>query len=113
MSWRLKRTIQCAKCPWKVTTNPHDIPNNYCATKHAKLKNTIATPGDLTTIGEDHIHVMACHEDHETHCLGWLMNQLGPGNNIALRIHIRHCENIRDVRLVGEQHETFEDTLPG
>lgn len=55
---------------------------------------------------------MACHETHDAHCLGWLMHQLGPGNNLALRISVIGCENIREVELCGEQHETFEDTVP-
>jgi len=49
---------------------------------------------------------------HDAHCVGWLMNQLGPGNNIPLRLSVLSCENLKQVRLVGEQHETFEDTLP-
>ena len=27
--WKLKRTRQCEKCPWRKATNPHDIPNGY------------------------------------------------------------------------------------
>ncbi len=49
---------------------------------------------------------------HDAHCLGWLMNQLGPGNNIGLRLSLLDCENLDKVKLVGEQHECFEDTLP-
>ena len=26
----LKRTKQCKNCPWKVSTNPFDIPDGYC-----------------------------------------------------------------------------------
>lgn len=40
--WMLKRTIQCAKCPWKVSTNPNEIPDGYCETKHKVLEETIA-----------------------------------------------------------------------
>lgn len=59
---------------------------------------------------------MACHESvpaDEMHCVGWIENQMGPGNNIALRIQLRDCENIGELRTVGEQHQTFDDTLPG
>ena len=31
---KLKRLKQCAKCPWKVSTDPHDIPN-FCCSAHA------------------------------------------------------------------------------
>lgn len=51
---------------------------------------------------------MACHETHDAHCIGWLANQLGPGNNIALRLAMRDCENIRKLKLIGEQRQLFE-----
>lgn len=110
--WTLKRTVQCAKCPWRKSTNPHDIPNGYDVEKHKNLKRTIATPGDLRTVFSREMRVMACHEDHESHCIGWLMNQIGPGNNIGLRLRMSSCANAKDIKLIGEQHETFEDTLP-
>jgi hypothetical protein len=109
---KLKRTTQCAKCPWRVDVDPNDIPNGYCPTKHANLKDTIATEGDLSGLFGGTLKVMACHETHDAHCIGWLMNQLGPGNNIALRFQMRNCENLSKARLVGKQHERFEDTLP-
>lgn len=109
---RLKRTKQCAKCPWRKDVDPHDIPNGYCEVKHAALAGTIAKPSDLASVLSGRLHIMGCHETHEAHCVGWLVNQMGPGNNIALRISMRDCENFSKVRTVGEQHETFEDTLP-
>lgn len=113
---KLKRTTQCAKCPWRKDVNPHDIPNGYGADKHAALSCTIAKPGDIPSLlsmfSGGPMHVMACHETHGTHCIGWLANQLGPGNNIGLRLAMRNCENIRKLKLIGEQHKTFEDTLP-
>jgi Family of unknown function (DUF6283) len=110
---RLKRTKQCAKCPWKVSTNPHDIPDGYCEIKHANLKNTIAKEGELR-FGAP-LHVMACHHSNgndEMYCVGWLHNQLGVGNNIGLRIRMMGCENIGQLKIVGKQHHRFEDTLP-
>ncbi|WPE24248.1 hypothetical protein ShzoTeo12_54710 (plasmid) [Shinella zoogloeoides] len=111
MNWKLKRVRQCDKCPWKVSTDPHDIPNGYDEVRHAALTTTIAAPGSLTGTGR----AMACHEHpvgEEAHCVGWLMNQLGPGNNIPLRLKVRSCENIDAVVLDGPQHETFAETLP-
>lgn len=110
--WRLERTTQCAKCPWRTDVNPRDIPNGYSETKHQELKSTIVEPGDLSFLKENTLRIMACHEMHEAHCIGWLMNQLGPGNNIALRLHIRECENANQIKLIGEQHDSFQDTLP-
>lgn len=110
MAKRLKRTAQCAKCPWRKDVDPRDIPNGYCETKHANLKDTIAEPGAFDLSGP--LRAMACHETHDAHCVGWLSNQLGPGNNIPLRFAMMDCENLSKVRLKGEQHECFEDTLP-
>jgi hypothetical protein len=109
--WKLKRTAQCAKCPWRKDVDPYDIPNGYCETKHRGLASTIADPGALPALGAP-LNVMACHETEDAHCVGWLANQLGPGNNIGLRLSMLSCENVGKLRLVGEQHETFEDTLP-
>ena len=108
MPWKLKRTTQCDKCPWRVETDPYDIPNGYDPEKHAALESTIADPGSLIDTGR----AMACHETDDAHCVGWLANQLGAGNNIGLRIRMLSCENASKIRLRGEQHQTFEDTLP-
>jgi hypothetical protein len=110
---KLGRTNQCEKCPWRVDVDPNDIPNGYCEVRHQNLSATIAKPGALNF--NRVINVMACHESpvgKEQHCIGWLYNQLGDGNNIALRIQMRQCENLKDMRIVGEQHSRFEDTLP-
>lgn len=110
--FNLVRTKQCAKCPWKVSTNPHDIPDGYCPTKHKALEKTIAKEGDLN-FGT--MNVMACHHstgNDQMYCVGWLNQQLGVGNNIGLRLRMRNCGNIRDLKVYGDQHERFEDTLP-
>lgn len=109
---RLARTAQCGKCPWKTSTNPRDIPNGYCPSKHAALRSTIAEPG---AIGFGDLVIMACHDSPlgaEGPCIGWLTHQLGRGNNIALRLWARHVDNLGDVRTSGAQHQRFEDTLP-
>ncbi len=108
MNWKLKRTAQCAKCPWIKDSNPHEIPNGYDEEKHRALSCTIAEPGNLRDPGR----AMACHETDDAHCIGWLVNQIGPGNNIWLRLRMRGCTNADKIKLLGEQHETFEDTLP-
>jgi Family of unknown function (DUF6283) len=114
-SWKLKRTHQCEKCPWRKDVDPFDIPNGYTEERHRALKETIAEDpmASLAAHLEGHpLKIMACHEMHETHCIGWLAHQLGPGNNIQLRLHMSGCTNAKHIRLRGEQHETFEDTLP-
>jgi hypothetical protein len=103
---------QCKKCPWKTSTDPNNIPNGYDTAKHCALKSTIAEPGSLHGDG---LPIMACHETpigRELPCVGWLDNQLGPGNNIGLRMAILLHKIDGNVQTVGEQHERFEDTLP-
>lgn len=110
--WKLERTVQCKKCPWRKDVDPHDIPNGYSEERHRALGSTIAAPGDLSQLNDAELHVMACHETSQAHCIGWLAHQAGPGNNIALRLRLRTCENAHRIQTVGDQHETFEDTLP-
>jgi len=112
MAFEMKPRKQCTKCPWKVSTDPRDIPGGYCVEKHANLARTIATPGEVMLGGV--LRIMACHETtggRELPCVGWLVHQLGPGNNIPLRLAARDGR-YGDVRTVGPQHATFEDTLP-
>lgn len=111
-SWRLNFPVQCAKCPWRVDTNPFEIPRGYNVEKHKALKSTIAKPCDVASLRNEFIRAMACHDHHEEPCVGWLNNQLGPGNNILLRFHFRHCVNGREMRVIGDQHENLEDTIP-
>ena len=111
-TWRLQRTRQCAKCPWRTDVDPRDIPNGYSEEKHRSLERTIAVEGDLSVLASGELPVMACHEMHESHCIGWLSNQLGAGNNIALRVAAMSCENISEIETIGEQHARFEDTFP-
>jgi hypothetical protein len=119
--WKLKRVVQCAKCPWKQGTDPTSI--GYDKDRHHSMAKTIAEPGSIAGImnvgdagipaGGFRLDVMGCHEDeHETPCIGWLVNQIGDGNNIPLRISMMTCENAREMRTVGPQHETFDDMLP-
>jgi hypothetical protein len=101
---------QCKKCPWRVGVNPFDIPNGYCPTKHANLSSTIAEPGALVLDGP--LRMMACHETHDTPCVGWVVNQLGEGNNIPLRLAVLLGSVSGNVRTIGKQHATLEETLP-
>lgn len=98
---------QCKKCPWKKSINPYDI-KNYDRGMHENLKNTIGSGFEWSG------RSMSCHEYHEgdeNFCVGWLANQLGPGNNLTLRLKMRG-RDLSKYKLDGEQHLRFEDTLP-
>lgn len=110
----IKRLKQCDKCPWKVSTNPDDIPGGYSRERHRELIKTIAQPGSLWP-GDGTLNVMACHEapkGAEYHCVGWLNHQLGVGNNMALRFALLHSDRVNRLEIDGPQHQRFEDTLP-
>lgn len=101
---------QCEKCPWKVSTNPHDIPNGYDPAKHRALESTIAQPASFS--GNRELRIMVCHDTDDLPCVGWLNQQLGPGNNLWLRIQCIQGTIDNNVETVGLQHKDLESTLP-
>lgn len=102
------RTKQCGNCPWKKDSNLDKIPE-YDRLKHLDLATTIAEPGSL----DSSFDTMGCHESFEGDelCVGWLVNQIGVGNNIPLRIRMMQCSNAKDLEVFGEQFQTFEEML--
>lgn len=108
----MKTIHQCALCPWKVSTDPLEIPDGYSEDAHKALRCTIAEPGAFQP--SNGLRLMACHHSkpgEEFPCAGWLAHQMGPGNNLALRMAAM-AGRIPRFELDGEQHERFEDTLP-
>jgi hypothetical protein len=88
-----------------------DIPR-YSLKKHLNLAGTIAEPGVYCSRGG--VTMMTCHESpegNEQPCVGWLVQQLGPGNNIGLRI-LALDGRFKNLKTVGPQHERFDQTLP-
>jgi hypothetical protein len=101
---------QCAKCPWKISTDPFQIPNGYSVEKHKSLDRTIAPPSSVNLSAP--LHIMACHETERVPCAGWLSNQLGVGNNLPLRIAVMRGRLSADFELDGDQHPDLESTFP-
>jgi hypothetical protein len=107
--------MQCKECPWRKGANPRNIPGEYCEKKHEGLERTIAKPGDIRDITTGGLRMMACHETvvgKELPCVGWLVHQIGIGQNLGLRLAALNGQVDMNVRTVGPQHERFEDTLP-
>jgi len=106
-----EKVTQCKSCPWRVDCQPmEDIPN-YIPDLHHKLDRTIKS--GLETLGCKVMHVMACHYSKpgkEFPCAGWLHNQIGPGNNIGVRLRVMTKQMPVPV-VDGKQYETFEETL--
>jgi hypothetical protein len=103
---------QCKSCPWRVGCDPvRDIPGGYSVELHVGLAGTIATPG---AICGGPMRAMACHYSEvgkEHVCAGWLHNQIGDGNNIPARLAVMRGR-LPSPEVTGEQHATFDDTLP-
>lgn len=110
------KLVQCKTCPWKVETVPEaDIPN-YDGELAKGLTRTLATGMEslFSVLAGEQQRSMSCHYSKpgaEIHCAGWLHNQLGPGNNLGLRMRVMHGE-VPMPEVSGEQHERYEDTLP-
>lgn len=106
---KLTRTTQCKNCPWKVSANLDEIPN-YELKQHKALKKTISEGSNDFTQRP----VMSCHEsedDQPQACIGYLHNQLNQGNNIMLRLQVRDCPNIGEIKVVGKQVDNFKQTF--
>jgi hypothetical protein len=110
-----KTVAQCKSCPWRVDCEPdRDIPN-YDRELACGLRRTIRSGVDsiASVIATGKMHIMACHYSkpgEEFACAGWLHNQLGPGNNLAVRLRIARGD-LPVPEVDGEQHETYEATL--
>lgn len=103
---------QCLSCPWRVACEPDkDIPR-YDLELAKGLTRTIQS--GIETMFQKVRHVMACHYSKpgdEFVCAGWLHNQIGPGNNLGVRLAVMTGQHPVPV-VDGEQHENYEDTLP-
>ena len=109
----MKPRVQCKTCPWRKGASVDAIPN-YREEWHRDLAGTIAESGSLRGMGGT-LRVMACHystEGAEIPCVGWLAHQLGPGNNLALRLRAWTDPSLANFRTEGPQHACFKDTLP-
>jgi uncharacterized protein DUF6283 len=107
-----KRTSvkQCPSCPWRVACVPGRDILRYRRGLHENLRGTIQTGlASLTSV----MRVMGCHYSapgEDFACAGWLANQLGDGNNLAVRIAVS-AGRLPMPEIDGPQHACFEDTL--
>lgn len=112
----VREVRQCNTCPWRVGADTADIPR-YRRELHERLRSTIADGVDvldqLRSGGA--VRVMACHystDGAERACAGWLDNQLGPGNNVLVRLAV-HAGRLPVPVVRGKQRATFDETLCG
>lgn len=106
---------QCKLCPWRLDVDPADIPHGFNYEVHRRLGENIQRTS--MDIGNGALHLMACHETKEASpsekpCVGWLVNQLGRGNNLLLRIRAMRNDGFADVETVGPQRESYDEIRP-
>jgi hypothetical protein len=111
----LRQTKQCAKCPWKKETDNSEIPG-YSKDYHENLECKLSFNDNSIGGIEKNQYAMACHESKEGDdyfCVGWLVNQLGEGNNILLRLAMLNYSNASELEVYGQQYSNFKDSLNG
>lgn len=103
--------VQCRLCPWKKSTRGQ-IPNGFARDVHDLIRS-MSTP--MAALHQTEL-MMQCHETSDAEplpCVGWMVHQLGPGNDLVLRMKMIAGHYDGDLRTVGPQHERFEDILIG
>lgn len=102
---------QCRRCPWKTSTG-RNIPNGFAHDARELVQRMVARSASLI---DSHEIAQQCHEtldDDPLPCVGWLVNQLGPGNNLPLRLRVMLGQVDANVVTVGPQHRRIEDIVP-
>lgn len=90
--------MQCASCPWKTSVDPDRLPGRYGHVDRDAVARASNGPG------------MGCHVERPgpvLPCVGWLMQQLGPGNNVALRFSVIAGRVDANAQTVGPQRATL------
>lgn len=99
---------QCKTCPWRVENDPMDIPNGP---KEAAVDLLSGWSTGLQ-LAPSRMGGMGCHQskmdETDLPCVGWLAWELGPGNNIGLRVRVMRDPRLCNWELVGEQRTLDE-----
>lgn len=106
-----KSRRQCKKCPWKKSTGKN-IPNGF-REDAAELLRRQTSSTSLRPC--DPLEVQQCHETSDEAplpCVGWLVHQLGVGQNFSLRLRVISGDVGANVSTVGPQHRRPEDVVP-
>lgn len=98
---------QCASCPWKRSVNPDSLPGGYGHVDREAVAR--ASIGDTVSLRREAPR-MGCHVVRPgpvLPCVGWLVQQLGPGNNLALRMDVMVGRVDGNVETVGPQRASL------
>lgn len=99
-----------------MDADPADIPDGFNYETHRRLGADIQRTA--TRLGSNmELHMMACHDTpantpREKPCIGWIANQMGPGNNIVLRLRAISDPKFGDIRTIGKQRTSYAEILP-
>lgn len=98
---------QCASCPWKTSIDPDALPGKY---GHVRRDAVARASASGTRSLRTDTPGMGCHVKRPgpvLPCVGWLVQQLGPGNNIGLRMQVAAGLVDGNVETVGPQRATL------
>lgn len=99
--------LQCASCPWKLSINPDALPANYGHVDRDAVVRASAEPGSFRRPEGPPIGCHVVRPGPVLPCVGWLVQQLGPGNNLALRMKVIAGVVDDTVETVGPQRATL------
>ena len=101
------RKKQCPNCPWKVSTTA--IPGGSCPNKDEKLDGFRQSGQSFG----GSLQMMQCHDtqdDEPKACTGWVIHELGPGNNMGLRLKAL-AGGFEDLETVGPQRRSIHGVV--
>ena len=105
---------QCVTCPWRADVDPWNMPGGHGYVLPEMLSSH--TPSGMESLATPVLRVATCHEAaiaKKLPCVGWLVHQLGPGNNFAVRLAVLRGSIDANVRTLGKQRDLPEEILEG
>lgn len=104
---------QCRTCPWRADVDPTNIPEGHGRVDGRMLALSVAD--GLESLANPNVINAECHAYPGTGlvCVGWLVHQLGPGQNFSVRMKVIKGRIDANVETVGPQRNLVDEMLRG
>lgn len=100
---------QCGNCPWKKSTKLEDIDckEGFDMDYYESVRDDYVACHDFDRSHKN----MGCHKfpNDSQPCIGWLLHEAGPGNNIGIRLMLSCVDNANELETFGPQHKSIKD----